>query len=189
MGEDYVLEMAIPARLPRGANYCYAAPGTPEISGLTLADGELLGFAVTLGKVGTGITADEFTGEWASLFETYRYYDLTLTTGATVAAGGGEVPPRLRFWPVVPNPAAGPTQLRFSLPEGGRGDATRTTLCIYDVEGRLVRTLLSQELAPGVHELTWDGRDAEGRSAASGVYYARLAAAGEMLSRKVILMW
>jgi hypothetical protein len=189
-GESFTIEMAIPAELPRGANYCYHTAGAPEIAGLDLTEGRLLGLAVTMGKAGTGVTRTEFTGEWATLFEPYRLNDVTLVTGTPVLAAAGEnLPGRLEFWPVVPNPAVGPTYLRFALPpssEGGGEIAAELTL--FDVQGRRVRTLVAGSLPPGVHELHWDGRDAEGRPAASGAYYARLAAGGEVITNKLIVL-
>jgi PKD domain-containing protein/Big-like domain-containing protein/putative Ig domain-containing protein len=46
---------------------------------------------------------------------------------------------------------------------------------LFDLQGRLVRVLMpSQYLAPGVHDLTVDGHDDQGRSLSSGVYFYRL---------------
>jgi flagellar hook assembly protein FlgD len=53
--------------------------------------------------------------------------------------------------------------------------AGTATLRLYDVEGRLVRTVLNQEwLSAGDHAVAWDGRDQQGGRAASGVYFAYL---------------
>jgi flagellar hook assembly protein FlgD len=59
---------------------------------------------------------------------------------------------------------------------------------VYDVKGRLVRSLADDRRAAGHHTLTWDGRTAGGRMAASGVYYLRLEAGGEPLVRPMLLM-
>jgi predicted glutamine amidotransferase len=49
------------------------------------------------------------------------------------------------------------------------------TLRVYDVSGRLVQTLLSQEMVGrGQHSTDWDGTDDSGRRASSGVYFFRL---------------
>ncbi|MEX0747104.1 MAG: kelch repeat-containing protein [Rhodothermales bacterium] len=42
---------------------------------------------------------------------------------------------------------------------------------IYDVRGRLVNRLLDAHLAPGPHEIAWDGTEANGASVSSGVYF------------------
>ncbi|MBK9304444.1 MAG: T9SS type A sorting domain-containing protein [bacterium] len=76
------------------------------------------------------------------------------------------------FTDVHPNPFNPTTTIRFALPAAGSA-----RLAVYDVTGRLVRTLIDGNLAAGAHEASWDGRDAAGRSAASGVYLARLSTA------------
>jgi photosystem II stability/assembly factor-like uncharacterized protein len=67
-----------------------------------------------------------------------------------------------------PNPSRGRAVLSFTLPR--RSDAS---LRIHDVTGRLVRTLHAGP-AEGVTSVTWDGRAANGRLVAPGVYFARL---------------
>jgi len=47
-------------------------------------------------------------------------------------------------------------------------------LAVYDLRGRLVRELMNGEwLTAGAHQIIWDGRDRQGRQAASGVYLVR----------------
>ena len=58
---------------------------------------------------------------------------------------------------------------------------------VYDVRGARVRTLLHEERAAGAYTEEWDGRDAAGRAAASGVYMVRVRAGAEQAVRKVVL--
>jgi len=81
----------------------------------------------------------------------------------------GDAPERPRLLDARPNPFNPRTVIPFSLPRAGEVE-----LGIYDVAGRLVRTLVSGELPPGDHEAVWRGLDARGRAVASGAYYARL---------------
>ncbi len=74
----------------------------------------------------------------------------------------------------TPNPSRGAATLSFSLERGGEA-----TLAIHDVGGRVVRRIASGPLAAGAHRVTWDGRDEQGRDAAPGLYFARLALSGE----------
>ena len=47
-------------------------------------------------------------------------------------------------------------------------------LAVYDLRGSLVRELMSDQwFAAGTHQVSWDGRDSQGRLAASGVYLVR----------------
>lgn len=82
-----------------------------------------------------------------------------------------------------PNPFGRVTTLSFSMPSEGQ-----VSLAVYDVEGRLVKELLSDHLTAGRHQAVWDGCDGNGRSAAPGVYVARLEARGATISSKVVLI-
>ena len=65
---------------------------------------------------------------------------------------------------VLPNPAPGRTEVSFRLPA-----AAQTAVGIYDVTGRLLRTLYTGALDAGSHGFLWDGRDRERHALAPGV--------------------
>jgi photosystem II stability/assembly factor-like uncharacterized protein len=77
-----------------------------------------------------------------------------------------------------PNPFNPSTRLAFRVPEIGF-----VSLKVYDPGGREVATLVSEELAPGDYTRTFDGGNLP-----SGVYYYRLAAAGLVETRKMVLV-
>jgi len=83
----------------------------------------------------------------------------------------------------APNPFNPTTRIAFSLPEPGGARLT-----VYDVAGRVVRTLVGDALRPGAHEVVWNGVDDAGRSCASGVYVYRLAVPGGTVSRRMLLL-
>lgn len=63
------------------------------------------------------------------------------------------------------------------------------TLRIYDLKGRLVRTLAQDVKTAGTLSLTWDGDDHQGRQAANGIYYCRLStSSGQMATQKLVLL-
>jgi len=102
--------------------------------------------------------------------------------GTSDVPGAGAGAPRLLA--NVPNPFNPSTEVRFELPA-----AADVTVAVYDLSGRLVRTLLSAESREaGVHGVRWDGRDAAGRAQASGTYFVRLSAGGELGLRKITLV-
>jgi hypothetical protein len=74
---------------------------------------------------------------------------------------------------IHPNPFNPTTLVTFVLPEPGD-----TRFEIYDVRGRLVRTLVDGTLGVGPHQVPWDGRDDRGLSQASGVYFGKLTLPG-----------
>ena len=57
---------------------------------------------------------------------------------------------------------------------------------LYDVSGRRVRTLFDAERSAGRGSVAWDGRLADGRTAASGVYFVRLRAGSLTATRKIV---
>jgi flagellar basal-body rod modification protein FlgD len=59
------------------------------------------------------------------------------------------------------------------------------TLSIYDVAGRVVRTLEAGSRGAGLHEVRWDGRSEDGRVVAAGTYFAALEAGGEVVTAKL----
>jgi hypothetical protein len=82
-----------------------------------------------------------------------------------------------------PNPFNPETTIRFELPWSGRA-----LLAIYDARGARVAVLADGVRDPGVHSVSWQGRDERGVSVSSGVYFARLDFGGETLNRKLVLM-
>ena len=82
-----------------------------------------------------------------------------------------------------PNPFSPETRIGFELPRTGQVELT-----IYDVQGRLIHTLVDQELGPGAHEVRWDGRDQDGQKVSSGVYFYNLLGPGIEESRRMILL-
>jgi len=92
--------------------------------------------------------------------------------------------PRLDFRAPFPSPSRGGVTFDFALPAEGPASLT-----IYDVGGRMVRTLVDRERETvGLHRVSWDGRDASGRRATPGVYRARLAVSGQTLERRLVLI-
>jgi len=73
----------------------------------------------------------------------------------------------------VPNPFNPSTLVRFTLPTD-----QHAMLAVYDVRGRLVRTLVDDIRPAGLNEVRWNGRDDRGRDSASGTYFTLLRAAG-----------
>lgn len=83
----------------------------------------------------------------------------------------------------APNPFVTGTSIRYSVPRD-----MHVSLNVYSVEGRLVRTLINGNVSAGAGQATWDGRDAQGRALASGVYFYRLKSAEEVITRKTLLL-
>jgi hypothetical protein len=83
----------------------------------------------------------------------------------------------------APNPFRTVTAIGFSLPRPGR-----VSLKIYDLSGRMVRTLQDGPLTAGRHVRVWDRRGEGGGLMRSGVYFGRLEADGKTLSNKIVML-
>jgi subtilisin family serine protease len=106
---------------------------------------------------------------------------VTVTVGTTTAVQ--TTPQAVALLGAMPNPFNPQTTIRFSLP-----DAQAVRLDIYDVQGRLVRSLLDGVRPAGINRVGWDGRDDTGRGVASGTYFARLRAGGHQDVRSLTLV-
>lgn len=82
-----------------------------------------------------------------------------------------------------PNPFNPDTTIAFSTPK-----ASTVELDILNVNGELVRTLIRGERLAGEQRLSWNGTDDAGRPVSSGVYFYRLRAGEQVLSKKTVLL-
>jgi len=104
----------------------------------------------------------------------------TLVTVGTidVAAPGIAAP---AVFPAAPNPFVSGTDIAYALPS-----ATRASLRVYDVRGRLVRVLVDGTVPAGLHRARWDGRDATGRASSAGIYFVKLRAGGAESAQRLL---
>lgn len=91
------------------------------------------------------------------------------------------LPTSARFLAPEPNPFRRVTAFTFVLPASGPG-----TLAVYDVSGRLIRTLAKGTLDAGPHTIEWDALDDAGRDVGSGVYQIILEAGASRLMHRVV---
>jgi hypothetical protein len=78
------------------------------------------------------------------------------------------------------NPTSGDTRLALDLPRDGN-----VRVKVYDLAGRVVRTLFDGSQHAGRHGIVWDGRDGAGSAAAVGIYFVRADALGRSLALRV----
>tara|TARA_B100000941_G_C28362180_1_gene477633 strand:- start:409 stop:843 length:435 start_codon:yes stop_codon:yes gene_type:complete len=82
-----------------------------------------------------------------------------------------------------PNPFNSNTVIPFSISEPGK-----TSLFVYDINGRIVKKILNEYLRVGYHTFTWDGKNGMGHSVSSGIYYYELKNAFFTNTKKMILI-
>jgi hypothetical protein len=82
-----------------------------------------------------------------------------------------------------PNPFNPTTRIDFNLDR-----AAKITLAIYDVSGKLLTKLIDAPMSPGSYSEEWNGLDSQGEPVASGIYFYRLTAGKQSLTRKMALL-
>jgi len=94
------------------------------------------------------------------------------------------IPPlQFALYQNYPNPFNPMTTISFEMAE-----KTHANLSIYSLEGRLVRTLHSGTVDEGRRQIAWDGTDVRGDPVSPGVYFCRLKAGKDVLTRKMVLL-
>ncbi len=83
-----------------------------------------------------------------------------------------------------PNPFNPTTTIVFDIPENW---AAPVTLRIFNMQGQLIQTLVDGVMAPGRHEIVWNGRDVNGQPVATGIYFYQVLS-GEVKAVKKMQM-
>jgi hypothetical protein len=93
--------------------------------------------------------------------------------------------PRLEFALAqnMPNPFGKGTSIEYVVPE-----PALVSLQVFDVNGRLIRTLVRGAVERGSHRIQWDGRDSQGSVLSSGVYFYRLENGDKTITKKSVLL-
>jgi len=84
-----------------------------------------------------------------------------------------------------PNPFTATTEVRYSV---AGGHVELVDIAVYDVSGRLVRTLYRGTRSPGSYVAAWDGRNDEGAAAGAGVYFLRADVGGRQAFERLVLL-
>ncbi|HET6463391.1 MAG TPA: T9SS type A sorting domain-containing protein, partial [Candidatus Krumholzibacteria bacterium] len=151
---------------------------------LWTADGILVSTGTT-DKSSPTIDTDGAGGAIIAWYETGNGNDVyvqRLNASGAIPSGvfGPARGPSLVAVQAYPNPFATTTAISVELatPAAARVD-------IYDVAGRNVRTLMLERAAS--HRFAFDGKDSAHRSLPSGVYFCRIQALGESVTRKLVI--
>jgi hypothetical protein len=82
-----------------------------------------------------------------------------------------------------PNPFHNSTTIRYALPIDGQ-----VSLKIYDITGRVVRTLVDEEQTSGYYVINWDGRNDRGEETISGIYFTQFSSSRFSSTKKTIFL-
>jgi hypothetical protein len=95
--------------------------------------------------------------------------------------GAAAMPTKLGL-SVFPNPLRTRATIAWALPAAGR-----VSIKLYDASGRIVRDLVGSQMGEGKYSVTWDGRAADGRRIANGVYFCKLVTPAGTRQQKLVV--
>ncbi len=109
--------------------------------------------------------------------------DIVINVYVPNAASAPEgIPTRTGLTLTRPNPFQPSTTIQYALAK-----PVHVRMVIYDVAGRVVRTLVNEDRPAGYQSVIWNGRDDRGASVPSGIYFCRFRASGSASeARKLI---
>jgi len=88
-----------------------------------------------------------------------------------------------RLYQNTPNPFNPRTSIKFSLAQNGP-----VQISIYDVNGRLVKTLVNGTRTAGTYTEVWDGTNDLGKKVGSGVFWAQMKSGGFVSNKKMVIL-
>jgi hypothetical protein len=94
-----------------------------------------------------------------------------------------QAPDAFALYQNVPNPFNPSTTIMFDLPE-----AAQVKLCVYNVKGELITTIVDRHMTEGRKEFGWAAKDNGGRAVSSGIYFYRLVAGDFVQTKKMVLL-
>jgi len=117
--------------------------------------------------------------------EVIAQVSIPVSVTATTDVEAAEAGPRFVYdlCQNFPNPFNPLTTVHYSV-----GDRAQVKIGVYDVGGRLVRTLVDEVQEPGRRYALWDGRDDHGRDMAAGVYWIRYESGEHRFTKKAVLL-
>ncbi len=105
------------------------------------------------------------------------------STSQTLTAEVAALPTQFALENNYPNPFNPTTTIKYQLPADVRVNVT-----IYNIQGQVVRTLVSEDQKAGYYTIQWDGRSEAGTSVATGIYIYRINAGSFVTAKKMVMM-
>lgn len=154
------------------------------LTDLVIKSFESLAFTTYYISEGVGIVHIGFEGGDVGLLGALingRLYGDTLST--KVSQQEKSVPDEFMLKQNYPNPFNTTTQINYYIKKGGA-----VKLEIYNIHGQMIRLLVNSAQAAGDHRVLWDGKDAFGNDAPSGVFFYRLSLEKTIKTRSLLIL-
>jgi outer membrane protein assembly factor BamB len=127
------------------------------------------------------------TGSDAGGLQAARFCLPSVPTTCGLITGAPMVGNTLSFSlrPISPNPSSGSSSISYEIAKDGNVE-----ISVFDLGGRLVRSLVREQQTTGPHTIEWDGKNDQGELVANGVYMVKLNAGADRFEQmqKIVLM-
>jgi ligand-binding sensor domain-containing protein len=101
----------------------------------------------------------------------------------SINSGRHPYPKMFEVYPAYPNPFNMSTTIKFQI-----HTSEQIKISIFDVNGRLVNTILNSTFMPGSYKVNWNGKNAVGNDMASGLYFAYISSSNLNSMLKLVLI-
>lgn len=135
------------------------------------------------------LDGEEYTNfDWVSRrltipAETGGEFLVTFSPGSLISTDRREYPLSNSLSPAYPNPFNPATSVLIDL-----GHPARVQVDVFDLTGKLIRSLISEDLVQGSHNISWDGRDGSGKESPTGIYLIKASLGSQSFSQRAILL-
>jgi len=164
---------------------CNSTPDCVDLTGIDFGDCDMpigIGFVnnscVSISGCSWVIDSVDYSN---AFFETMA--DCEAVCSSVSSESSNHPPIRIQLVQNYPNPFNPRTSINFSIET-----FHPTSLRIFDLSGRLVKTLLDRSLSPGNYEIDWDATNNTGQKVSGGIYYYTLEVGDFKETRKMVLL-
>ncbi|MBD3291096.1 T9SS type A sorting domain-containing protein, partial [candidate division KSB1 bacterium] len=113
-------------------------------------------------------------------------YDKSTSTRVTQNETKAPEPKHFQLYQNYPNPFNNSTNINYYIPADMSGGTAE--MRVYNSLGQEVRSYIFENQSPGMHQVSWDGRDQRGMTVHSGVYLFRIKYSGTSRSMKAVFL-
>ena len=82
-----------------------------------------------------------------------------------------------------PNPFNPSTSISYDIPKTGK-----IHLAVFDLNGRLIKTLKNGEAKRGYYSVIWDAKDKNGEGVSTGIYFIKLTSLSYLKTQKILYL-
>ena len=165
----------------------YGVKKNNEFVGLDYFNEETQTFTYLMERNKDGVMEIPFKiqGERTELVMSYKFVDQNgnVVSQSTESVKIENVPEEFALHQNYPNPFNPVTTINYDLPQ-----QTHVNLMIYDILGREVVKLVSQEIPAGYQSVIWNTRNSFGTPVSAGIYFYQIQTKGFVKTRKMVLL-